>query len=87
MGFVTRIVSDNCLLATALGTAQELAEKPAGALQASKKLLKRSWRELAASAAKAEFQEYSARVISADFKEAMTAFFEKRRPDFTKTKN
>ena len=31
--------------------------------------------------------EYSTRVISADFKEAMTAFFEKRRPDFTKTKN
>jgi enoyl-CoA hydratase/carnithine racemase len=47
LGFVTRIVSDNCLLATALGTAQELAEKPAGALQASKKLLKRSSRELA----------------------------------------
>jgi enoyl-CoA hydratase/carnithine racemase len=87
LGFVTRIVSDNGLLATALGTAQELAEKPAAVLQASKKLLKRSSRELAASAAKAEFQEYSARVISADFKEAMTAFFEKRRPDFTKTKN
>ena len=87
LGFVTRIVSDNVLLATALGTAQELAEKPAGVLQASKNLLKRSSRELAASAAKAEFQEYSARVISADFKEAMTAFFENRRPDFTKTKN
>ena len=87
LGFVTRIVSDNGLLATALGTAQELAEKPAGVLQASKKLLKRSSRELAASAATAEFQEYSTRVISADFKEAMTAFFEKRRPDFTKTKN
>ena len=66
---------------------RKLAEKPAGVLQASKKLLKRSSRERAASAAKAEFQEYSARVISADFKEAMTAFFEKRRPDFTKTKN
>jgi enoyl-CoA hydratase/carnithine racemase len=87
LGFVTRVVSDNGLLATALDTAQKLAEKPAGVLQASKKLLKRSSRELAASAAKAEFQEYSARVISADFKEAMTAFFEKRRPDFTKTKN
>ena len=87
MGFVTRVVSDNGLLAAALDTAQKLAEKPAGVLQASKKLLKRSSHELAASAAKAEFQEYSARVISADFKEAMTAFFEKRRPDFTKTKN
>jgi enoyl-CoA hydratase/carnithine racemase len=87
LGFVTRVASDNGLLAAALDTAQELAEKPAGVLQATKKLLKRFSRVLAASAAKAEFQEYSARVISADFKEAMTAFFEKRRPNFTKTKN
>jgi enoyl-CoA hydratase/carnithine racemase len=87
LGFVTRIVSDNGLLATALGTAQELAEKPAGVLQASKNLLKRSSRELATSTAKAEFQEYSARVISTDSREAMTAFFEKRRPDFTKTRS
>jgi enoyl-CoA hydratase/carnithine racemase len=47
LGFVTRVVSDNGLLATALDTAQKLAEKPAGVLQASKKLLKRSSRELA----------------------------------------
>jgi enoyl-CoA hydratase/carnithine racemase len=87
LGFVTRVVSGKGLLATALDTAHKLAEKPAGMLQASKKLLKRSSRELAASAAKAEFQEYSTRVISADFKEAMTAFFAKRRPNFTKTKN
>jgi enoyl-CoA hydratase/carnithine racemase len=87
LGFVTRVVSDDGLLAMALDTARKLAEKPAGVLQASKKLMKRSSRELAASAAKAENQEFSARVISADFREAMTAFFEKRRPDFTKTKN
>ena len=60
LGFVTRIVSDDGLLATALDTAQKLAEKPAGVLQASKKLLKRSSRELAASAAKAEYQEFCA---------------------------
>ena len=87
LGFVTRVVSDEGVLATALDTAQKLAEKAAGVVQASKKLLKRSSRELVASAAKAENQEFSARVISADFREAMTAFFEKRRPDFTKTRN
>jgi enoyl-CoA hydratase/carnithine racemase len=87
LGFVTRIVSDHGLLATAMDTAQVLAGRPAGALQASKKLLKRSSRELAAAAAKAENEEFSARVLSADAKEAIAAFFEKRRPDFTKTKS
>ncbi len=82
---MTRIVSEPGLLATAMETAQRLAQQPAGALQASKRLMKRAWREQAAAAAKAETQEFVSRVQSAEAKEAMTAFFEKRRPDFTKT--
>src|ERR1700674_2578160 len=38
LGLVTRVVSDQNLLATASETARELAVKPAGALQASKRL-------------------------------------------------
>jgi enoyl-CoA hydratase/carnithine racemase len=86
LGFVTRIVSEPGLLATAMDTAQRLAQKPAGALQASKRLMKLSSRERTAAAAKAEVQEFTSRLQSADAKEAFTAFFEKRRPDFTKTK-
>ena len=85
LGFVTRIVSEPGLLATAMDTAQRLAQQPAGAVQASKRLMKRAWREQAAAAAKAEIQVFVSRVQSAEAKEAMTAFFEKRRPDFTKT--
>jgi enoyl-CoA hydratase/carnithine racemase len=85
LGLVTQVVPDQNLLATATATAQKLAEKPAGALQASKRLMKNPWREQLVEAAKAENKEFSARLRSADTKEAISAFFEKRTPDFTKT--
>src|SRR6266545_2281483 len=85
LGFVTRIVPDASVLATAMETAQRLAQLPAGALQASKRLMKCFSREQTAAAVKAENQEFASRVRSADAKEALTAFLEKRRPDFTKT--
>jgi enoyl-CoA hydratase/carnithine racemase len=86
LGLVTRVVSDHGLMATAMETAQALAEKPAGALQASKRLLKRGSREQTEAAVTVENREYDSRLHSADTKEALTAFFEKRRPDFTNTK-
>jgi enoyl-CoA hydratase/carnithine racemase len=83
LGLVTRVVPDSKLLETATETAQELAEKPATALQASKRLMKKPWRDALLEAAKAENSEFSERVRSEDSKEAITAFFEKRAPDFT----
>jgi len=85
-GFVTRVVPDARLLETATEIAQKLAEKPAAALQASKRLMKKPWREQLLEAAKAENSEFSIRIRSADSKEAVTAFFEKRPPDFTRAR-
>jgi enoyl-CoA hydratase/carnithine racemase len=85
LGLVTQVVPDQGLLATATATAQKLAEKPAEALQACKRLMKNPWREQLVEAAKAENKEFSARLRSADTKEAITAFFEKRPPYFTRT--
>jgi enoyl-CoA hydratase/carnithine racemase len=85
LGLVTQVVSDQNLLATASETARKLAAKPAGALQASKKLMKQSFREQIKAATQAENEEYSARVRSEDAKEAFAAFLQKRPPNFNRT--
>jgi enoyl-CoA hydratase/carnithine racemase len=85
LGLVTRVVSDEELLATATETARKLAEKPTGALQACKRLMKRSSREQLERAMKVENEEFALRVRSAEATEAFTAFVEKRPPKFTAT--
>ena len=86
LGLVTRVVPDQELLTTATETAQKLAEKPSTALQSCKRLTRRSVHAHLDQAAKLENEEYSARLRSADAKEAFTAFLEKRPPNFTRTK-
>jgi len=86
LGFVTRVVAEADLMATAMDTAHRLTRQPAGAVRASKRLMKRALGAQMATAAELENQEYASRLQSAEAKEAITAFFEKRRPDFTKTK-
>src|ERR1700733_13945490 len=59
LGLVTRVVPDQKLLAMATETAQKLAEKPARALQACKKLMRRPLREQLEQAAKFENEEFA----------------------------
>ena len=82
LGLVTRVVADQQLLPTATEAAQQLAVKPPAALQSCKRLMRSSTRELLERAVKLENQEFSARVRSAEAKEAFTAFLEKRKPNF-----
>ena len=86
LGMIIRIVPEADLLTTAMDTAHRLARQPAGAVQASKRLLKLSSRGQLEAAVKTENKEFASRVRSADAKEAIAAFFEKRRPDFNKAK-
>jgi enoyl-CoA hydratase/carnithine racemase len=85
LGLVTEVVSDRDVLARATETAQKLAAKPAAALQASKRLMKRPFREQIKAAMTAENEEFSVQVRSEDAREALTAFLEKRKPDFTRS--
>ena len=83
LGLVTRVVPDRDLLATATETAQKLAAKPSGALRASKRLIKQASIGEVKAAMKVENQEFFERVRSAEAKEALAAFLEKRPPNFT----
>src|SRR5262245_3887383 len=86
LGIVTRVVPDQHLFATAMATAQKLAAKPGGALRASKRLLKQGFIDQVKAAIKFENQEFIERLHSAEAKEALSAFLEKRPPNFNKTK-
>ena len=85
-GLVTQVVPDDQVFATATATAQTLAEKPSEALQACKRLMRQSTREHLEQAAKSENAEYAVRLRSPECKEALTAFLEKRPPNFNRAK-
>ncbi len=84
LGLVTRVVPDESLLATATETAQQLVAKPAGPLRVSKKLLKRSAREQMEQAMHLENDAFTVMLRSSNTKEALRAFVEKRKPNFTR---
>jgi enoyl-CoA hydratase/carnithine racemase len=84
LGLVTRVVPQPVLLPTAAATARKLAAKPAGALRAHKRLLKRAFVNQLKDSVADEGGEFAERVRSAEANEAFAAFFEKRPPDFRK---
>jgi enoyl-CoA hydratase/carnithine racemase len=85
LGLVTQVVPDQDVLAAATETARKLATKPVGALQASKRLMKRPFHEQITAAIRRENEEFSVLVRAGDAKEALAAFLEKRRPNFAQT--
>jgi enoyl-CoA hydratase/carnithine racemase len=80
LGLVTQVVPDQQLLAIATETARRLAEKPAAAVQACKRLLKQPFRQQLEQAVKFENEEFAVRVRSDEANEVFTAFFAKRQP-------
>jgi enoyl-CoA hydratase/carnithine racemase len=82
LGLVTAVVPDQALLTTATQAAQKLADLPSDALRACKRLMRQSYREQIEEAMRLENDEYPPRLRSADAKEALTAFLEKRKPNF-----
>lgn len=82
IGLVTAALPAAEVRAKALATAKALAAKPAGALQATKKLMRDSAAILAVMAREGE--AFGDRLRSPEAVEAFRAFAERRTPDFTK---
>lgn len=83
VGFINAVVPAADLMATVNAKAAALAAKPPAALRAAKSLLHADRAEIFARIA-SENHVVRECLASPEFKEAATAFFEKRAPDFSK---
>jgi enoyl-CoA hydratase/carnithine racemase len=84
LGLVNAVVAPDTLFAAASQAARKLAEKPFGALLACKRLMKQAYLTEVDRALQEELKEVKDRLDSPETKEALTAFVEKRKPDFSK---
>jgi enoyl-CoA hydratase/carnithine racemase len=84
LGIVNAVVAGNELLTTATSKAQQLAEKPPSALRITKALLKRESASTVANAMARETEQFAALLLGPEAREAMMAFMQRRKPDFSK---
>jgi enoyl-CoA hydratase/carnithine racemase len=83
-GFVTEIVPEAELLERARAAAAGIAALPPASVRLTKQLMKRPLGAAIASQMEEEGRIFAERLQSGEAKEAMTAFFEKRKPDFSR---
>lgn len=83
-GFVTGIVPEAELFERARAGALALAALPPAAVRATKALMRKRYGAQVAAAMDEEGAVFRERLASPEAKEAMTAFFEKRKPDFSR---
>jgi enoyl-CoA hydratase/carnithine racemase len=84
LGIVNAVLPSSELMVTAAAKAQLLAEKPPAALRTSKALLKRGTATSIADAMVEETGKFAALLQGPEAKEAMMAFMQRRKPDFSK---
>ena len=83
IGLINAVCSAADLLSTAQKAAEKLAAKPPAALRKTKALLNMSVEDIRARIDQ-EAKVFGEQLNSAEVKEAIAAFFEKRAPDFSK---
>lgn len=84
LGIVNQVVADSDLLAAATAKTQLLAQKPPAALRTTKMLLKTGLADVIKQAMAREGTQFAALLQGPEAKEAMAAFLERRKPDFSR---
>jgi len=83
-GFVTEVVPEGELFERARAAALAVAALPPAAVRATKSLMRKRFGARTAEAMEEEGKVFGERLASPEAKEAMTAFLEKRKPDFSR---
>lgn len=83
-GIVNAVLPDGQVLDHALERCRKLLTQPAASLRLTKQLMKRAQQALINDSMNAEADIFRQRLVSPEAKEAFSAFFEKRKPDFSK---
>ena len=84
LGIVNEVATLGSVHEAALAKAKHLAEKPPAALQTTKALLKEAMSGTIADAMAKETERFAALLQGPEAKEAMMAFMQRRKPDFSK---
>jgi len=84
MGIVNRVLPLEELLPFAQAQAAKLAALPPSSIRVTKQLMKSHQTAFIETQMTSEVQHFSKMLTGAEAKEAFTAFFEKRKPDFSK---
>lgn len=83
LGLVNAVMPDAAVLDHAMAQARKLAAQPAASVRLSKQLMKSAAATLVAQTMDEETRQFKMRLVSPEAKEAMSAFREKRKPDFS----
>jgi len=84
MGLVTKVLPPDELLAYATAQATKLTSLPASSLRTTKSLMKSGQTDIILAKMWEESKHFSAMLLAPEAKEAFNAFFQKRKPNFTK---
>jgi enoyl-CoA hydratase/carnithine racemase len=84
IGLVNAVFPDGELFEQALALARKLARRPPASVRLTKELLKKAGRRAVAETMAEEGRHFLQRLSSPEAREAFAAFFERRRPDFSR---
>lgn len=84
IGLLNAVVPPDLVLETAMATAKRLTQLPSASVRLSKALMKEPQADATAAILRREAEQFFERVRSPEAQEAFDAFFEKRKPDFSR---